>query len=736
MNKVLSTLCAVVIMATNQMNAAEKLDIHSITSGGFSANYVSGINPIKGTDQYASVSEKGRQIVRFSFKTGKQTAVIFDLDKVDAAPFDVIDAYTVSPDGKKLLIRTNSKPVYRRSVMAEYFVYDVEANKLSKMSDGKKQQIPTWSPDSRKIAFVRDNNIFIVDADGTNEIQVTRDGKFNEVINGLPDWVNEEEFAFNNALAWSADAATINWIRYDESRVKTYSLQMFKGMNPELDENSVYPGAYSYKYPKAGEDNSLVSVWSYSLDSKTVRQINVPLEKDGYIPRIKSTSGKDRIVVYTLNRHQDELNLWSVNPHSGEVCLILKESVAKYVKEEAMEGIILGEKHILLPSDRDGYMHLYLYDYDGHLVRQVEKGNYDVMSVYGYDEKNGDVYYQAAAVSPHDRQIYVSHSNGKTERLTHREGDNSALFSGDFKYFVNVWSDYNTPFVFTSCTNKGKVIETVEDNHDLAEKIKEYGWVEKDTFSFVTSEGVRLDGWMVKPADFDAAKKYPVIMFQYSGPGNQQVVNSWNSGSMGQGGAFDMYLAQHGYIVVCVDGRGTGGRGAEFEKCTYLKIGELESRDQVETALWLGTLDYVDKSRIGIWGWSFGGFNTLMSMSEGRQVFRAGVAVAPPTNWRFYDTIYTERYMRTPKENPEGYATNPIVRAANLSGNLLVCHGLADDNVHPQNSFEYAEALVQADKDFREIWYTNRNHSIRGGNSRNHLLRQIANWFDQHIKNK
>lgn len=723
--------CAAVIMAST-LNAVEKLDLKSITSGEFSANFISGINPIKGTDQYASVSIDGKRVVRYSFKTGKQTAVLFDLDKAKGEKIEELDGYIISPDGKKLLIRTKTNSIYRRSYYAEFFIYDIANATLKKLSAGENQEIPTWSPDSKKVAFVRDNNIFVTDGD--NETQITTDGKFNSIINGKPDWVNEEEFGFNKAYAWSADSRYITWIKYDESRVKTYSLQFFKGMTPEFTENSEYPGLYSFKYPKAGEDNSIISLWTYDLQSSSAKQVSLPLDAEGYIPRVLPTSDRNRVIAYTMNRHQDVFNIYAVNPSSGEVKLLIKESVAKYVKEEAMEGTVIGQEHILLLSDRDGYMHLYLYDKEGKLLRQVEKGNYDVTDVYGYDEKNGDVYYQAAAINPHDRQVYVAHKNGKVDRLTEAEGSNSAVFSGDFKYFVNTWSSYDHPYVFSSRRNSGKVIEVLEDNKDLLAKTQKYTWGKRETFTFTTSEGVKLDGWMVKPLDFDANKKYPVILFQYSGPGSQRVLNSWSTGSMGTGGAYDYYLAQKGYIIICVDGRGTGGRGAEFEKCTYLKIGDLESKDQVETALYVASLPYVDADRIGIWGWSFGGFNTLMSMSEGRNVFKAGVSVAPPTNWKYYDTIYTERYMRTPKENPAGYATNPIERADNLSGALLLCHGMADDNVHPQNTFEYAEALVQKDKDFKENYYTNRNHSIRGGNSRNHLLRQIADWFDKNLK--
>ena len=435
-----------------------------------------------------------------------------------------------------------------------------------------------------------------------------------------------------------------------------------------------------------------------------------------------------------MNRHQDELNLYAVNPRSTVAKLLIKETSKRYVKEESMEGIIIGHQTILVPSDRDGYMHLYLYNRVGTQMRKIGDGDFDITAVYGYDEATGDVYYQAAALNPHDRQVYVAHKNGKVERLTDKEGWNSAIFSGDYQCFVNTWSDVNTPYVYTLRNQKGKVLSVLEDNAALKEKVAQYGWTGRELFSFTSSEGVKLDGWMLKPKDFDASKKYPVVLFQYGGPGSQQVVNSWSAGSMGQGGAFDHYLAQQGFIVVCVDGRGTGGRGAEFEKCIYQNLGVLESRDQVETARWLGKQSFVDAKRIGIWGWSFGGFNTLMSLSDGSGVFCAGVAVAPPTDWRYYDTVYTERYMRTPKENPEGYATNPIGRAKNLHGALLICHGMADDNVHPQNSFEYAEALVQADKDFKELWYTNRNHGISGGNTRNHLLRQIANFFIEHMQ--
>ena len=726
--------CAFMLMAPQFVSAAGKIDLKAVTDGTFAAKRISGIDPLPGTDQYSRISADGKQVVTCSFKTGKQTGVLFDVNNTVGVTISSFDGYIMSPDGKRMLIRTNTEAVYRRSYKAVFYIYNISTHKLDKLSEGGPQQVPVWSPDGMQVAFVRDNNIFLVKLLYDNsESQVTKDGKFNEIINGIPDWVNEEEFAFNSALEFNADGTMLFWIKYDESKVKTYKLQLYKGMNPEISANELYPGEYSYKYPKAGEDNAKVTVWSFDIQAKKTQRMQVPLDDDGYIPRIKHTNDPSRMIVYTMNRHQDVLNLYTVNPRSSVAQLLVQDKCDKYIKEDAVAGVEIGEDYILMPSDRNGHMGIYLYDMNGTLQRKVT-GDFDITDIYGYDAKTGDIYYQSAALNAHDRQVYVAHKNGKIQRLTEKEGCNYAVFSGDYRYFINTWSDYNTPYIYTTRDNQGRLVATNLDNKELKEKTAQYGWVKKEPFSFTTSEGVTLDGWMVKPDNFDASRRYPVIMFQYSGPGSQQVMNSWNAGSMGQGGAFDMYLAQQGYIVVCVDGRGTGGRGADFEKCTYLTLGNLEARDQVETALYLGTLPFVDKDNIGIWGWSYGGYCTLMSMSEGRNVFKAGVAVAPPTSYRFYDTIYTERFMRTPNENPSGYGDNAISRADKLCGSLLLCHGLADDNVHPQNTFEYSEALVQADKDFKENLYTNRNHSIYGGNTRRHLLRQITQWFDQHLK--
>ena len=728
---------AALITMTVQSFAA-KLDLKSITRGEFRAESMASLKPLDDGESYSQVSSDGTKILKYSFKTGKQTGVIFDLNNVRGPKIriDRIDGYIFSPDGKRILIQTDTRYIYRRSFTATYYIYEVQNNKMGPLSVGGEQQTPLFSPDGNMIAFVRQNNIFLVKLLYDNaESQITTDGERNSIINGIPDWVYEEEFSTNRSMVFTADSRQLVWIKYDESKVKEFSFQWFRGSNPTMDEYLTYPGSYVYKYPKAGEDNSKVGVYSFDIKSRKTRQIDVPLDADGYIPRIVMTSDPTKVAVFTMNRHQDDMRIYMANPLTTLSKLVVQDKVDKYVKQESMCAVTFTDQHILVPSERDGYNHIFIYTLNGQLKRQVVKGQFEVTDIYGMDDKTGDVFYAANELGPQDKQVYVSHANGKTERLTSKEGQNNATFSRGFRYFINIWSDLNNPPVYTLNDSRGRILHTMIDNKALKEKYQSYGLGTKELFSFTTSEGVKLNGWMVKPADFSPSKRYPVIMFQYGGPGSQQVLNYWNIGAAGQGAILEQYMAQQGYIVACVDNRGTGGRGAEFEKCTYLRLGEKEAFDQVETALWLGQQPYVDKDRIGMWGWSYGGWNTLMSMSEGRPVFCAGVAVAPPTCWRYYDSVYTERYMRTPKENKSGYdEVNPIARAAKLHGALLICHGLADDNVHFQNTAEYTEALIQADKDFKENIYVNRNHGISGGNTRNHLYRQIIQWFDEKLK--
>ena len=712
--------------------AARGLDLRSITNGQYLPESIHGVEAASDGESYTQLGDDGKTIVRYSFKTGKAVETLFD---AKGTKVERISGYIMSPDGKRMLIETNRHSIYRHSFTADYYIYTIASRKMVPLSANGAQQTPLFSPDGTMIAFVRDNNIFLIKLLYDNaESQVTKDGKKNEVINGIPDWVNEEEFGNNRAMVFTADSKKLVWVRYDEKAVAEYSMPLYKGLDPEFTEFAEYPGAYSYKYPVAGADNAKCTVWSFDIASRQTRQLQVPVDADGYIPRIKMTSDATKVLVLTLNRHQDCLRVYMANPLSTVSQLLIEDKTPKYVKEESVSQFMVTDKYMLLPSERDGWMHLYLYKLNGQLLRQVEQGEYEVSAVYGVDDQTGNVYYASHQYGATDQRVFMTQANGKTVCLTDKAGWSSAVFSSDYKSFIQVWSNLNTPPVVTICNNNGKVVATLVDNKELQEKLAKEQLGTRELFTLTTSEGVKLNGWMVKPADFDTSKRYPVIMYQYSGPGSQQVKDAWNIGMYNQGAVLEQYLCQQGFLCVCVDGRGTGGRGADFEKSTYLRLGELEARDQVETALWLGKQSYVDKDRIAIWGWSYGGFNTLMSMSEGRPVFRAGVAIAPVTSWRFYDSIYTERFMRTPKENPNGYDRNPISRASQLHGALLLCHGSADDNVHLRNTAEYTEALVQADKDFSQLVYTNRNHNISGGNTRHHLFRQCVSFLKEKMK--
>lgn len=711
-----------------------KIKLQDVTNGVYWPKQIDGVNPMNDGESYTQLSPDHKRIVRHSFKTGKEIATVFDVETARGSKkLPRIDGYIMSPDEHRILIQTETKGIYRRSYTAVYYIYDVRNNTLEPLSEGGPQQVPLFSPDGNVIAFARGNNLFLVKLlFGNAEVQVTKDGKFNEVINGLPDWVNEEEFTTNRSFDFSADSKVLAWVRYDESQVPIYSMQEFKGLYPARSEFDAYPGTYDYKYPVAGQKNSEVKVMTFDIKNRVTRTLDVPLDKDGYIPRIKFTSDPTKLAVITLNRHQSQMDVYMANPLSKVCKLVLREKNEKYVRETAYTQMKFYDGHFSLLSERSGFQHLYWYNLGGQLEAQITKGNFEVTDFYGYDARTGSFYYASTQESPLRRAVYKADKQGRVKKLSSSIGTNSAKFSKTMKYYMNVYSSAQQPPVTTLCDNNGKTITTLIDNADLKAKVEKVVG-KKEFFQFTTSEGVQLNGWMVKPRDFDASKKYPVVMYQYSGPGSQEVTDSWNLGFYGAG-IFESYLTEQGFICACVDGRGTGARGADFEKCTYLQLGLRESQDQVETAIYLGSLPYVDKANIGIWGWSFGGFNTLMSMSEGRPVFKAGVAVAAPSNWKYYDTVYTERYMRTPNENAAGYAINPMERAANLSGSLLLIHGTADDNVHFRNVAEMSEALVQANKQFEMQIYTNRNHSIYGGNTRYHLLTRMCDFFKRNLK--
>ena len=710
------------------------LTLKSITNGSFGAHGIYGVNPLPDGESYSQLVD-GKRIVVSSFKTGEQTGVLFDVENTKGkVKLSRIDGYTLSPNQKNILLRTQTRGIYRHSTTAVYYIYNVQNRTLAPLSDGGPQECPLWSPDGNMVGFVREGNLFLVKLLFDNaEVQITKDGKFNSIINGKADWVYEEEFVTNRSFDFNADATMLAWIRYDESQVPLFSFPMYKGMLPEMQENAEYPGAYEYKYPIAGQPNSKVTVHTFDIKSRATREVKVPLEAEGYIPRIKFSSDPNKLLILTQNRHQDNLKVWAANPRSTECRCIVSDEVKPYVADNAYTLFTTIQDGFILLSERSGYAHLYQYNLLGTQKREIGKGQDIITDFYGYDEKTGTYYYQAKDGGPLRTGVYKCDAKGKVTPISTEAGQNSAIFSTNFKHLMLTHHSAATPPTYTLRNDKGKVTKTLQDNAALKQKVDGMNLASIEFFQFQTQDGVDLNGVMVKPANFDASKKYPVILFQYSGPGSQQVQDSWYVGNC-SAALLERYMAQEGFVSVIVDGRGTGGRGAEFEKQTYLKLGQLESHDQVETAIYLSKLPWVDAKHIGIWGWSFGGFNTLMSMSEGRPVFYAGVAVAPPTSWRYYDTVYTERFMRTPKENPDGYDCSPISRAKNLSGSLLIIHGSADDNVHYRNVAEYTEALVHADKDFRQLTYTNRNHSIYGGNTRNHLFRQLVNHFKQSMK--
>ena len=715
--------------------AAGEIQLTDLCRGTYYARQIYGVNPLLDGESYSQMSPDGKQIIRKSFKTGEQTGVIFDVDNMKTRlQIPHIDGYIMSPNEANILLQTETKSIYRHSRTAQYYIYNVKNRTVARLSDGGPQEVPLWSRDGNMVAFVREGNLFLVKLLFNNsESQITKDGKFNEVINGKPDWVNEEEFSFNRAFDFNEDNTMIAWIRYDEKDVPMFSFPWYKGLRPERKEYAEYPGSYDYKYPIAGAKNSVVSVHSFDIKSRVIRKMQLPIPADGYVPRIFFTKDPEKLLILTNNRHQDCLDIYLANPRSTECRIIVREEAEKYIAEEVYKNFKVLDDGFVMMSERSGFNHLYLYDLTGTMRRQLTKGNFVVTNFYGYDAKSGVTYYGSNEESPLCKAVYKADAKGKVVKLSSKRGTNNATFSQGLRYYMNVYSNLNTPPITTLCDASGKTLKTLEDNAELKQKLAELNLGERKFFTFKTQDGVELNGFMVLPANFSESRKYPVIMHQYSGPGSQQVIDSWSTGNMG-GSLYEQYLCQQGFICVCVDGRGTGGRGRDFEQCTYLKLGQLESRDQVEAALYLSSLPFVDKDHIGIWGWSYGGFNTLMSMSEGRPVFAAGVAVAPPTDWRYYDSVYTERFMRTPNENGAGYDVSPISRASQLSGHLLICHGSADDNVHFRNVAEYTEALVQADKDFRQLTYTNRNHGISGGNTRVHLFRQITQHFKQYLQ--
>ena len=710
------------------MFAAGDLSMHDINGGAYAPKGIRNVVPMSDGEHYTQLSDDGTQIVRYSYRTGEAVDVVFDVNTARECDLESIDGYVFSPDGRRILIQTETKPIYRRSFTAVYYLFNIENNKMQPLTEGA-VRIPTFSPDGNQLAFVRDNDIYLIKfLYGYAESRVTKDGELNRVINGAPDWVYEEEFSFNSALEFSPDSKMIAYVKWEEGDVPAFTFPLYRGMAPELDEYAAYPGAYSYKYPVAGERNSKVSVMTFDIFSKVTKRMDLPMDGDGYVPRIKFTRDPDKLAVMTLNRHQNRLDMYYANPRTGVCNLVLREEDDCYLETDVLESIRFYDNHFTIVSERDGYPHIYLYTLGGTLVKQVTDGDYEVKRLYGWDEENGNFYYLSNEGSPLTTSVWRVDAKGRKTRLSSGEGGmNAAQFSRNFHYYINSYQSVTVPPVYTINDNRGKVLCTMVDNAGLRDKVAAMGLPQKEFFTFTTPDGTTLNGWMMKPADFDAGRKYPVLMYQYSGPGSQLVLDAW-------GISWETYMATQGYIVACVDGRGTGGRGAAFEKCTYMSTGVKEADDQVAAARHLASLPYVDGDRIGIWGWSYGGYMTLMSLCQGAGVFKMGIAVAAPTDWRYYDTVYTERYMRTPQENEEGYDKSSVfTRIGNLSGKLLLVHGSADDNVHLRNMMELSEAMVQAGLDFDMMVYTNRNHGIAGGNTRNHLYDKLTRYVKENL---
>ncbi|MCW0482148.1 S9 family peptidase [Gaoshiqia sediminis] len=715
----------------NPLYAQKKISLEDVQAfGTFREKKVEGLRSMNDGLHY-TVLEEGSRIVKYSYKEGKKIATVFDLSTVDNAPISSFSAYEFSDDETKLLLTTKVEKIYRHSFTAEYFVWNSVTQELTELSAKGRQQLATFSPDGERVAFVRKNNLFVKSLKFGTESQVTFDGKKNEIINGAPDWVYEEEFAYNKAFSWSPDSKFLAFIRFDEREVNDFSMTMFRGEQPSLNENELYPSGYTFKYPKAGEKNSEVSAHVYDLKSKTTVEADLGTEKDIYVPRLKWTADAAELAIMRLNRRQNVLDVLLANPNTGDTRSFFTEKNNRYVAEEFLDDFIFlpDNDYFVVNSERNEYSHLYLYDRQGFLVKQLTDGAFDVTDFYGFDKKRKIFYYQAAKESAMRREVYYVSLDGKKQgKLSSAPGTSKAEFSSGFNYFINSCSSVENPLQVTLHDNTGKLLRVLEDNADLKAKLKEYNIPQKEFFEFETSEGILLNGWMIKPVDFDTSKKYPVVMTQYSGPNSQEVLDKWSVD-------WYHYLAQEGFVVACVDPRGTGARGEEFRKVTYMQLGKYESDDQVEAAKYLGSLPYVDKNNIAIWGWSYGGFMTLLSMEKGGDIFKAGIAVAPVTHYKFYDTVYTERYMRTPRENPDGYDENsPMANPSNITGRLLIVHGSADDNVHVQNTMEFTEKLVQAGVQFDMAIYTNRNHSIFGGNTRLHLYRKMTDFLKTQLK--
>lgn len=719
----LSLLFLAVLSLTAVAQDKKPIEFEHVFDGTFSPNSVENVRWMNDGEFYSATREN--KIIRYNIVEGTEK-VLFDGNNFKGTggeePF-VVQGYQFSSDESKLLIKTDVEQIWRRSTRENYYVYDISAKELTKLTESEeKQQYAELSPKGDRAAFVRQNNLFWVDLGSGEETQITSDGKFNTIINGAADWVYEEEFGFAKAWFWSPEGSKIAFYKFNEERVEEFFMTEWGGL---------YPEPVQFKYPKAGEQNSIVSIHVYDLRTEETVTMDVGDETDQYIPRINWTKDEGILAIRRMNRLQNKQDLLLANTRTGSTDVILTEESDTWIDVHDDLYFLDNGEQFITTSEKSGYNHVYLYNMEGKELTQVTNGNWDVTDLIGHNERTYELFYVSAEESPLERHLYRIRVDGKKKnKLTTENGWHDINMSRDFKYYIDSWSDYNKPPVVSLHRNNGRKVRTLENNTELSNTLKEYSFVQKE-FTQLNVNGVNLNAYVIKPVNFDETQKYPVLMYVYGGPGSQTVTKNFESG---QRGMWHQYLANQGYIVVSVDNRGTGARGRDFKNQTYKRLGQLETADQIAAAKLISQWPYVDENRIGIWGWSYGGYMSSLALAEGSDIFSTAIAVAPVTDWRFYDTIYTERFMQTPQLNPEGYNEGaPLKKADQIEGNYLIIHGTGDDNVHFQNTVEMIDALIEADVDFETMIYPNKAHSIYGGNARQHLYRLMTNFIQENL---